>query len=222
MAPEPPPAPEADLLLIGRFASSTGLTVPQLRHYDRLGVLQPAARDEHSGYRYYSGAQARSARVIALLRSIDMPLAGIRGLRAAPEPARIRQVFAQHRERVERRLAEARAVLESIDLIIEEGDLMDPETETRCSFCRKPSSEAPVRLVGPEGATICEACVDLALNVVELERRARQVRPPRTLPAPADRVSTCAFCGRDNTRVQMLVAGPEVCICDGCLDSLAA
>ena len=189
----------ADLLLIGRFATSTGLTVPQLRHYDRLGVLQPAARDERSGYRYYSGAQTRAARVIALLRSIDMPLADIRALLAAPEPARIRQVFAEHRERVERRLEEARAVLESIDLIIEEGDLMDPET-----------------------ASICEACVDLALNVVELEQHARHVTPRRTSPAPAGRVWKCAFCGRDKAQVRMLVAGPQICICDGCLDSLAA
>ena len=212
----------ADLLLIGRFATSTGLTVPQLRHYDRLGVLQPAARDERSGYRYYSGAQTRAARVIALLRSIDMPLADIRALLAAPEPARIRQVFAEHRERVERRLEEARAVLESIDLIIEEGDLMDPETETRCSFCHRPSSEASVRLAGPEGASICEACVDLALNVVELEQHARYVTPRRTSPAPAARVWKCAFCGRDKAQVRMLVAGPQICICDGCLDSLAA
>jgi len=86
--------------------------------------------------------------VIALLRSIDMPLSDIRGLLAAPEPARIRQVFAQYRERVERRLAVARAAPESIDLIIDEGDLTDPETETPLLFLSQTSqrgtSSAPV------------------------------------------------------------------------------
>lgn len=131
-------------------------------------------------------------------------------------------MFAEHRERVERRLEEARAVLESIDLILEEGDLMDHETETSCSFCQRPSSAAPVRLAGPEGVTICVACVDLALNVVELERQARKVMARSKSPAPAGDVWTCAFCGRDKADVQMLVAGPRICICDGCLDGLAA
>jgi len=112
------PRPGATLVPIGRFARLAGLTIPQLRHYDRRGILVPAARDRRSGYRYYSEAQAAAARVIALLRSIDVPLADIQELLAAPEPERVRRVFAEHRRRVERRLSEARAALESIDRII--------------------------------------------------------------------------------------------------------
>src|SRR5215813_10595515 len=98
----------ATLVPIGRFAKLAGLTIPQLRHYDQRGLLVPAARDDHSGYRYYSRAQAAAARVIALLRSVDVPLADIQELLAAPEPERVRRVFAEHRRRVERRLEEAR------------------------------------------------------------------------------------------------------------------
>jgi len=60
--------PRGTLVPIGRFAKLAGLTVPQLRHYDRRGLLPPAARDRRSGYRYYSAAQAAAARAIALLR----------------------------------------------------------------------------------------------------------------------------------------------------------
>src|SRR5260221_8196000 len=97
--------PAGDLIPIGRFSKLAGLSVPQLRHYDRRGILPPAARDGHSGYRYYREAQAAAARAIALLRSIDVPLADVQELLVAPEPARVRRVFAEHRLRVEQRLA---------------------------------------------------------------------------------------------------------------------
>ena len=132
---------EATLVPIGQFARLAGLTVPQLRHYDRRGILVPAARDRHSGYRYYSEAQAEAARVIALLRSIDVPLADIQELLVAPEPERVRRVFAEHRQRVEQRLSEARTALESIDRIIREGELMEPEMT--CSFCNHPAGRGP-------------------------------------------------------------------------------
>ena len=50
--------PDATLVPIGRFARLAGLSVPQLRLYDRRGLLVPAARDRRSGYRYYSEALA--------------------------------------------------------------------------------------------------------------------------------------------------------------------
>src|SRR5262249_31567918 len=96
-----------------------------LEHYDRRGLLQPAARDRRSGYRYYSAAQAAAARAIALLRSVDVPLVDIQELLASPEPELVRRVFAEHRLRVERRLTAAQVALESIDRIIKEGELMN-------------------------------------------------------------------------------------------------
>jgi DNA-binding transcriptional MerR regulator len=214
------PAPAGDLLPIGRFAKLAGLSVPQLRHYDRRGILLPAARDGRSGYRYYREAQAAAARAIALLRSIDVPLADVQELLVAPEPERVRRVFAEHRLRVEQRLAEARAALESIDRIIEEGSLVD--TTDVCSFCRKSRPEALVRLVaGP--ATICAECVDLCREVLEIDARDET---PRKAPEPAEARPpgwrTCAFCGRESAAVRKLVAGPDVAICDGCVETAAA
>lgn len=208
----------AALVPIGRFAKLAGLTVPQLRHYDRRGLLVPAVRDDHSGYRYYSRAQAAAARAIALLRSVDVPLADIQELLADPEPERVRRVFAEHRRRVERRLEAARAALESIDRIIDEGELM--EHEDRCSFCVRPAAEVTTALVGTAAdVRICEACVGLARDV--LEREARSPSPP--IPPERLRASwlACGFCGRSNEQVHKLVAGPDVVICDGCLESIA-
>lgn len=65
------------LLSIGRFARATRLSHKALRLYDRLGLLQPACVDEESGYRYYRPEQVQAARLIRLLREMEMPLAMI-------------------------------------------------------------------------------------------------------------------------------------------------
>jgi DNA-binding transcriptional MerR regulator len=212
--------PAATLVPIGRFARLAGLTVPQLRHYDRRGILVPATRDRRSGYRYYSEAQAAAARAIALLRSIDVPLADIQELLGAPEPERVRRVFAEHRRRVERRLGEARAALESIDRIISEGELM--ERDDTCSFCGRTSDEARISLAAG-AARICHTCVDLAREVIEIDDRDPGPKPP---PRPPEELQpgwrACAFCGRDRSEVRKLVAGPNIVICEGCLAAVAA
>ncbi|MEH0419449.1 MerR family transcriptional regulator [Streptomyces sp. B21-083] len=64
-----------ELLTIGAFAARARLSAKALRLYDRLGLLAPAYVDETSGYRYYRPAQTERARLVALLRQLDMPLA---------------------------------------------------------------------------------------------------------------------------------------------------
>ncbi|MEU6604941.1 MerR family transcriptional regulator [Streptomyces shenzhenensis] len=62
---------------IGVFAARARLSAKALRLYDRLGLLSPAYVDELSGYRYYRADQVERARLVALLRQLDMPLARI-------------------------------------------------------------------------------------------------------------------------------------------------
>ncbi|APY87758.1 MerR family transcriptional regulator [Streptomyces alfalfae] len=69
--------PGQELLPIGAFAARARLSPKALRLYDRLGLLAPAHVDEVSGYRYYRVDQVERARTVALLRRLDMPLAGI-------------------------------------------------------------------------------------------------------------------------------------------------
>lgn len=66
-----------ELLTIGAFAARARLSPKALRLYDRLGLLAPAHVDEVSGYRYYHADQVERARMVALLRQLDMPLARI-------------------------------------------------------------------------------------------------------------------------------------------------
>src|SRR5688572_11862186 len=95
-----------DLLPIGSFAARCRLSVKALRHYDELGLLRPRHVDLTSGYRYYDRRQASAAIAIALLRSLDVPLATIRELLAGEDPEAVSRVLARERERRAREIAQ--------------------------------------------------------------------------------------------------------------------
>jgi DNA-binding transcriptional MerR regulator len=71
---------------IGEFARRSRLSLKALRLYDERGVLVPARVDRASGYRYYNSAQLEEARLVVLLRELQLPLAVIKELLAC-DPA---------------------------------------------------------------------------------------------------------------------------------------
>ena len=92
-----------DLLSIGRFARLAGLSVGALRHYDELDLLRPADIDRFTGYRRYRRGQLETARTIARLRDLEVPLDEIRDVLAMDDPAEQRRRLAAHRARIEAR-----------------------------------------------------------------------------------------------------------------------
>ncbi len=120
---------ERDRIQIGEFAELVGLSIPQLRRYDRLQLLAPEGRSE-SGYRYYSHGQTAAGRVIALLRSMDMPIADIRTVLGGIDEVERQQLFKEHRARLEARLDEARSLLDAVDRLAMKGtDTVSTPTE---------------------------------------------------------------------------------------------
>lgn len=109
-----------DRLQIGEFAELVGLSIPQLRRYDRLQLLEPAGRTP-AGYRYYGRGQTGAGRVIALLRSIDMPIADVRRIITGTDEAERQRIFSDHRARLEARLDEVRRLLEAVDSMSKEN-----------------------------------------------------------------------------------------------------
>ncbi len=85
---------------IGEFARRSRLSVKALRLYDELGVLVPARVDEASGYRYYDVAQLEAARLVAMLRQLDLPLAAIKELLVC-DPVDAAERIAAHWREVE-------------------------------------------------------------------------------------------------------------------------
>jgi DNA-binding transcriptional MerR regulator len=85
---------------IGEFARRSRLSVKALRLYDELGVLVPARVDRDSGYRYYDDAQLETARLVAMLRQLDLPLAVIKELLVS-DPVDAADRIAEHWREVE-------------------------------------------------------------------------------------------------------------------------
>ncbi|MCO1617325.1 MerR family transcriptional regulator [Micromonospora sp. CPM1] len=115
-------AVESELRSIGELARASGLTVSALRFYDRSGVLAPARVDQVTGYRWYTEEQVDPARLVAGLRRVGMPLAGIaEALRHRHRPAEVHRLLDAHLRRLEDGLADARRELSRI------RSLIDPE-----------------------------------------------------------------------------------------------
>jgi DNA-binding transcriptional MerR regulator len=128
---------QPDLMSIGRFARQCGLTIGALRHYDRHGLLVPRAVDEGTAYRYYGPDQVDSARLIAALRDLDMPLPEIRAYLGADADER-RERLARHRARLQARADRLHRILHQSskeipmsDPLLSSAELLDAEVHRR-------------------------------------------------------------------------------------------
>jgi DNA-binding transcriptional MerR regulator len=80
---------------IGEFARRSRLSLRALRLYDKRGVLVPARVDRASGYRYYDTAQLDQARLVVMLRELQLPLKAVRELLAC-DPADAAKRIGEH------------------------------------------------------------------------------------------------------------------------------
>jgi DNA-binding transcriptional MerR regulator len=71
---------------IGEFARRSRLSLKALRLYDKRGVLVPSRVDRASGYRYYDTAQLDQARLVVMMRELQLPLKTVKQLLAC-DPA---------------------------------------------------------------------------------------------------------------------------------------
>lgn len=111
---------ENDLLSIGELARASGLSVSALRFYDRTEVLVPAVVDPVNGYRWYAREQIRTARLVAGLRRVGMPLLEIAdAVHGLSEPARVRRLLHAHLRRLEDGLTAARREFSRIHALID-------------------------------------------------------------------------------------------------------
>lgn len=62
------------MLKIGEFSRLGQVTVKTLRHYDHLGLLEPAEVDPFTGYRYYAVSQLDRLDEIMALKDLDLSL----------------------------------------------------------------------------------------------------------------------------------------------------
>lgn len=80
--------PDDRLLTSGEFARRSRLSPKALRLYEQQGLLVPDEVDEVSRYRRYRVERLADARLIVWLRRLDMPLADVAEVLAAPAAGR--------------------------------------------------------------------------------------------------------------------------------------
>lgn len=113
-----------ELLTVGLLAVRSGLTAKALRHYDRIGLLRPVSVDEDTGYRRYHPDQIPQARLVSLLRSVELPLdqvaEGIAAWRVG-DTETLDALLHQQRRLLDARITRLRGALHRLDHLIIEG-----------------------------------------------------------------------------------------------------
>jgi DNA-binding transcriptional MerR regulator len=107
------------IVSVGRFATMTHLSIKTLRHYHQVGLLEPTRVDPATGYRYYALDQLPTAQLIRRLRDLKMPIADVRSVLVARDPAQRNDLISTHMDRLEAELSETRAAVDSLRVLLE-------------------------------------------------------------------------------------------------------
>jgi DNA-binding transcriptional MerR regulator len=113
------------LISIGQFASLTWLSPKALRLYQTQDLLEPAAVDPSSGYRYYVPSQIPIARRIAQLRQAGVSLAEIAVFLKTPSAQQI-DVW---RRDLDAELAERRRLLDHVACTLDSSEAIPMPTD---------------------------------------------------------------------------------------------
>lgn len=119
------------VLAIGDFARATHLSVKTLRHYHRVGLLEPAEIDADTGYRYYTVEQIPTAQIIRRFRALDMPLDEIGAVINAPDLESRDRLINAHLGRLQNELAATQAAVASLSDLLRAPAFVAPDIRHR-------------------------------------------------------------------------------------------
>jgi DNA-binding transcriptional MerR regulator/effector-binding domain-containing protein len=109
-------------LAIGDFSRATHLSVKSLRHYHRIGLLEPADVDPGTGHRRYTVEQIPTAQVIRRFRSLEMPLEEIQAVITTTDVDARNALIASHLTRLEETLARTQEATASLRDLLQPPD----------------------------------------------------------------------------------------------------
>lgn len=106
-------------MTIGELSRKTGVTVRALRHYDRIGLLNPTHVTE-AGYRLYDEAALTRLHAILMFRETELPLEDIRRILDDPR-CDTRRVLEMQQSLLRMRQAHISRLLEKTTELLEKG-----------------------------------------------------------------------------------------------------
>jgi DNA-binding transcriptional MerR regulator len=133
-------------LTIGDFARATQLSIKTLRHYHRVGLLEPAEVDSDTGYRRYTAGQIPTAQIIRRFRDLDMPLEQIHAVLEAPDPAARNQLISAHLSSLEQELARTQYAVASLRDLLSGTSVTGPVSHRRVGATRAAAVTAVITM----------------------------------------------------------------------------
>jgi DNA-binding transcriptional MerR regulator len=104
------------MLTIGDFARLGQVSPRMLRHYDDIGLLQPARVDPQTGYRHYDVTQLRQLHRLLALRDLGFTLEQVRSMLDDDPPVeQLRGMLRLRRAQIEQDIAEEQARLRRVE-----------------------------------------------------------------------------------------------------------
>ncbi|MEV4799752.1 MerR family transcriptional regulator [Nonomuraea sp. NPDC049421] len=119
----------SERLAIGELAQRFGLATHVLRHWESIGLLQPARRAD--GQRSYGAADLERVALILMGKEAGFTLGKLRALLSTPSPMDHRDLLRRHIEELEQRISQAQAAKELI-----EHALACPHSFAECRHAR--------------------------------------------------------------------------------------
>ena len=118
---------------IAQAAQRSGLSIDTLRYYERIGLVDPPARDS-GGRRVYSEEDLGWLAFVTRLRTTGMPIRMMREFaqlrhRGDHTAGRRKQILVDHRADVRARIAELQTSLEVLDYKIDHYAVVERDLE---------------------------------------------------------------------------------------------
>jgi DNA-binding transcriptional MerR regulator len=112
---------------IHEVAARTGLSVPTLRYYEEMGVIDAVSRDQSSRHRRYSADEVETIEAVACLRAVGLSLEEMRAyneLRKQGDAVAVERgdMFRTHLKVVKQQLRQLRARQAYLELKINYWD----------------------------------------------------------------------------------------------------
>lgn len=117
---------------IGKLSKLTGLSIPTLRHYDQVGILIPAYRNDATGYRYYDEEQMLQVQLIKNMKILGFTLEEMRMILIKKDISGFREKVSEIKRKIELQLQ----TVSDIDDYLSKGEyiLRQYQAEGQTSF----------------------------------------------------------------------------------------